>query len=121
MKILIAEDDDITRRRLQHFLEKWQHQVIAAENGLDALEHFLSKDIDIVITDWMMPEMDGLELVSHIRSRVREKPYVYTILLTSRGDKEDVVLHTNFVKPCRVKNRAFDLRHTVGLFDKFLP
>ena len=91
MKILIAEDDGITRHRLQHFLEKWNHHVIASENGLDALENFLSKDIDIVITDWMMPEMDGLELVGHIRSRGREKPYVYTILLTSRGDKEDVV------------------------------
>ncbi len=91
MKILIAEDDGVTRRRLQHFLEKWDHQVITSENGLTALEHFLSKDIDIVITDWMMPEMDGLELVGHIRSRGREKPYVYTILLTSRGDKEDVV------------------------------
>lgn len=91
MKILIAEDDGVTRRRLQHFLEKWNHHVITSENGLDALEHFLSKDIDIVITDWMMPEMDGLELVGHIRSRGREKPYVYTILLTSRGDKEDVV------------------------------
>jgi putative two-component system response regulator len=91
LKILIAEDDGVTRRRLQHFLEKWGNHVITSENGLDALEHFLSKDIDIVITDWMMPEMDGLELVGHIRSRGREKPYVYTILLTSRGDKEDVV------------------------------
>jgi len=91
LKILIAEDEAITRRRLRHFLEKWNHQVISSENGLDALEHFLSKEIDIVITDWMMPEMDGLELAGHIRSRGREKPYVYTILLTSRGDKEDVV------------------------------
>ena len=91
MKILIAEDDAITRRRLRHFLEKWGHHVISSENGLDALEHFLSKEIDIVITDWMMPEMDGLELVGHIRSRGRDKAYVYTILLTSRGDKKDVV------------------------------
>jgi len=91
LKILIAEDDAITRRRLRHFLEKWGHHVISSENGLDALEHFLSQEIDIVITDWMMPEMDGLELVNHIRSRGRDKAYVYTILLTSRGDKEDVV------------------------------
>jgi len=91
LKILIAEDDAITRRRLRHFLEKWGHHVISSENGLDALEHFLSQEIDIVITDWMMPEMDGLELVGHIRSRGRDKAYVYTILLTSRGDKEDVV------------------------------
>ena len=91
MKVLIAEDDAITRRRLQHFLEKWGHVVISSENGLDALEKFLSKEIDMVITDWMMPEMNGLDLVKHIRSRGREKPYVYTILLTSIGEKEDVV------------------------------
>ncbi len=91
MNILIAEDDAITRRRLQHFLEKWGHFVIPSENGLDALENFLSKEVDMVITDWMMPEMNGLDLVKHVRSRGREKPYVYTILLTSRGDKEDVV------------------------------
>lgn len=91
MNVLIAEDDAITRRRLQHYLEKWNHLVIPSENGLDALEKFLSREVDMVITDWMMPEMDGLDLVKHIRSRGREKPYVYTILLTSRGDKEDVV------------------------------
>ncbi len=91
MNILIAEDDNITRHRLQHFLEKWQHNVIASENGLEALERFHSMEIDIVITDWMMPEMDGLELVGHIRNNGKDKPYVYTILLTSRGDKKDIV------------------------------
>lgn len=91
MNILIAEDDSITRRRLQHFLEKWHHHVIASENGLEALEKFLSMEFDMVITDWMMPEMDGLKLVEHIRNHGRDKAYVYTILLTSRGDKEDIV------------------------------
>lgn len=91
MNILIAEDDPITLRRLQHFLEKWGHHVRMAPNGLDALEQFLSEPVDIVITDWMMPEMDGLALVQHIRNRSKDKAYVYTILLTSRGDKEDVV------------------------------
>ena len=91
MNILIAEDDAITRRRLQHFLEKWDYHVLEAHDGLDALEKFLSDQIDLVITDWMMPEMDGLELVRHIRSRGQDKPFVYTILLTSRGDKDDVV------------------------------
>ena len=91
MNILIAEDDAITRRRLQHFLEKWKFSVLEAANGLDALEKFLSHDVDMVITDWMMPEMDGLELVRHIRNRGSDKPFVYTILLTSRNEKEDVV------------------------------
>lgn len=91
MKILIAEDEAITRRRLRHFLEKWNYSVLEAQDGLEAMEKFLSQDVDIVISDWMMPEMDGLELVRHIRSRGQEKPFVYTILLTSRSDKSDVV------------------------------
>lgn len=91
MNILIAEDDAITLRRLQHFLEKWDHHVTTAANGVEALEKFLDQDVELVITDWMMPEMDGMELVRQIRSGGRDKPYVYTILLTSRGEKEDVV------------------------------
>jgi len=91
LNILIAEDDSITRHKLQHFLEKWHHNVIPCENGLYALENFLSMEVDMVITDWMMPEMDGLQLVEHIRSRGRDKPYVYTILLTSKGEKKDII------------------------------
>lgn len=89
MNILIAEDDAITLHRLRHFLEKWGHRVIAAENGMDALEKSLSENIDLVITDWLMPKMDGLELVRHLHGI--NKPYVYVILLTTRGNKEDVV------------------------------
>jgi len=91
LNILIAEDDAITLRRLQHFLEKWDHHVVTAVNGEDALEKFMAQDVELVITDWMMPEMDGMELVRRIRSGGSDKPYVYTILLTSRGEKEDVV------------------------------
>jgi len=91
LNILIAEDDAITLRRLQHFLEKWDHHVTTATNGAEALEKFFDQDVELVITDWMMPEMDGMELVRQIRSGGRDKPYVYTILLTSRGEKEDVV------------------------------
>ncbi len=91
MNILVAEDEVITLHRIRHFLETWGHRVIFAQNGLEALEKFLSDDIDLVITDWMMPEMDGLEFVRHLKSRISDKPYVYIILLTARGDKKDVV------------------------------
>jgi len=91
LNILIAEDDAIILKRLEHFLEKWGHRVISAHDGLEALEKFLSAEVDLIITDWMMPEMDGLELVGHLRGQVTNKPFVYIILLTSRGDKTDVV------------------------------
>ena len=91
MNILVAEDEAIALKRSKYFLEKWGHRVITVQNGLEALEEFLSSKIDLVITDWMMPEMDGLELVRHIRSRGTDTPFVYVILLTAREDKKDIV------------------------------
>jgi putative two-component system response regulator len=91
LNILVAEDDAITQSRICHFLEKWDHRVITAKNGAEALEKFLSEDVDIVLTDWNMPEMDGLELIRHISKHSNDKPYVYVIFLTSRGEKDDVV------------------------------
>ncbi len=91
MNILVAEDEAITLKRIQYFLEKWGHRVITAQNGLEALEEFLSSEIDLIITDWMMPEMDGIELVRHIRGKGSEIFFVYIILLTSREDKKDIV------------------------------
>ncbi len=90
MKVLIAEDDFISAQVLQNYLEKWGHEVVTAENGVDAWRKFEQDDIAMVISDWMMPEMDGLELVRRIRAA--EKPgYVYVILLTAKSTKDDIV------------------------------
>src|SRR5262249_10795760 len=89
-KVLIAEDDLISAQVLQTFLEKWGHNVVAAENGAEAWQLFQEHDISLVISDWMMPEMDGLELVRRIRSCPRPG-YVFIILLTAKSRKEDIV------------------------------
>src|ERR1051326_1038641 len=90
MKVLIAEDDPISRRLLQSYLERWEHVVTGAENGAQAWERFQADEFPLVITDWMMPEMDGLELIRRIRSDER-RGYTYVILLTARSQKEDLV------------------------------
>ncbi|MEC9373291.1 MAG: response regulator, partial [Planctomycetota bacterium] len=90
MRVLIAEDERITRASLTRQLEKWGHEVTAAENGREAWERFQSDQFDIVLTDWEMPELSGLELVERIRS-VERPEYTYVILLTSRSDKGDIV------------------------------
>jgi phosphoserine phosphatase RsbU/P len=66
------------------------HEVLAARNGTEAWNQFEAGDFPIVISDWMMPEMDGLELIRRIRASKRPG-YVYTILLTSKSQKEDIV------------------------------
>jgi sigma-B regulation protein RsbU (phosphoserine phosphatase) len=90
MKVLIAEDEVVSRRLLQNYLERWGHEVVAAQNGAEAWRLFQAGEFPIVISDWMMPEMDGLELIRYIRA-CRRPGYVYAILLTSRSHKEDLV------------------------------
>ena len=90
MRILIAEDERITRRSLHRQLERWGHEVVAVEDGVEAWEQFQRHSFDIVVTDWDMPRMDGLELVQRIRSGDGAS-YVYLIMLTGRSEKHDLV------------------------------
>lgn len=90
MKVLLAEDERVSRNMLRRDLEKWGHEVITAENGLQAWDKFQSEEFAIVISDWMMPEMDGLELVRRIREAKGDR-YVFIILLTAKNAKDDIV------------------------------
>ena len=90
MKVLIAEDDPVSRQVLQNYLEQWGHEVVLAENGRLAWELFESQHPPLVISDWMMPELDGLELLRRIRSHPGPG-YVYVILLTARARTVDLV------------------------------
>jgi sigma-B regulation protein RsbU (phosphoserine phosphatase) len=89
-KILIADDHELSRFKLQNDLAKWGHDVTVAEDGEQAWELFQQGEYSLVITDWMMPKMDGLELVRHIRG-TNQADYVYVILLTSKSEKHDIV------------------------------
>ncbi len=90
MKILIAEDDPVSRKLLARIIEKWGHEVLAAEDGHSAWSIFQNSDIQLVITDWMMPKVDGIELCRRIRS-AESKEYVYVIILTAREKMMDVI------------------------------
>ena len=86
MKILIAEDDDASRLVLIERLRKLGHDVVPTENGKQAWEAFLAAPPQVVITDWMMPLMDGLELTRLIREDPRPG-YTYVIILTALDAK----------------------------------
>lgn len=91
MKILIAEDDMTSHRVLKAVLEKWQFDVIPAENGRQAWDILNGDDsIDCAVLDWMMPELDGLEVIGKIRASEKLKG-MYIILLTAKGQASDVV------------------------------
>jgi len=91
MKILIAEDDLTSRRILEAILGKWDYEVIATSDGLEAWQA-LQTDAPppIAIIDWMMPGMDGVEFCRRLR-QVQTITPTYVILLTSKKEQEDVV------------------------------
>jgi len=91
LRVLVADDDQGTRRLLQKTLEHAGYEVVAVKNGREALECLLSKDGPrLALLDWLMPELSGIGVCREIR-RHSEYPYIYMILLTSRKSKEDVV------------------------------
>lgn len=83
------EDDAVSRRLLRSWLEKWGHEVIEAEDGAVGWERFTAGEFPVVVSDWMMPEMDGVELVRKIRA-AGSAGYVYVILITARTEPADV-------------------------------
>jgi DNA-binding response OmpR family regulator len=83
MKILIAEDDPVAARLLQRALESMHHEVIVAANGTEAWEIFDRDPVRLIVSDWLMPGLDGLELCKKIRGR-KKTPYTYFILLTAQ-------------------------------------
>ena len=91
MKILVAEDDPVSRRLLQVSLTKWGYQVTATGDGEEAWRMLQNPDTArLVILDWMMPSLDGVGLCRRIRQSGNE-PYTYLILLTAKRESEDIV------------------------------
>lgn len=86
MDILIAEDDTTSRLTLEMTLRKLGHRVTAVTDGRAALEAWQHQPFPLLISDWMMPGLDGLELVRTIRARQRQQ-YTYILLLTALGGK----------------------------------
>lgn len=91
MKTLIAEDDSVSRRLLQAALQKWGYEVTVTTQGREAWDALQQPDApSLLILDWLMPELDGVEICRRIRASEALKSS-YVILLTSRGSKEDIV------------------------------
>ena len=88
MKVLIAEDDRDSRELLSWILEKLGYQVIATSNGREAWDAYRKGRFRIVISDVLMPEVDGLELCRKIRLHKQSK-YTYIIIITALIGKKD--------------------------------
>ena len=91
MKLLIAEDDCTSRTLLARVLKNVGHEVVETVSGADALTKMLEPDAPrLAILDWMMPEMDGMEVIRRVRQRQTDRP-PYLIMLTAKGEKADII------------------------------
>jgi diguanylate cyclase (GGDEF)-like protein len=91
MKILIADDESVSRRMLQGLLVKWGYDVISAEDGDAAWEKLKPSDAPrMALLDWMMPGKNGVDVCRALRKQ-RPEPYTYILLLTAKDAKESVV------------------------------
>jgi sigma-B regulation protein RsbU (phosphoserine phosphatase) len=89
MKILIAEDNLPMRQALEYFVLDWGHEPVIAQTGEQAWELYKKEHFSIVLSDWMMPGMDGMELVRRIRAV--QTSYVFIIILTAKRQTDDLV------------------------------
>ncbi len=90
MRLLVVDDDPLMRKRLHSRLTAVGHEVLLASDGEAAWEILQQDPIPLVITDWVMPRVDGPELIGRLRAASAER-YTYVILLTAKNDKDDIV------------------------------
>jgi|HubBroStandDraft_6_1064221.scaffolds.fasta_scaffold37445_3 diguanylate cyclase (GGDEF)-like protein len=89
-KVLIADDSRVYRKLVEHSLADEGYALLFAETGREAMALFSEHQPSIVITDWMMPDLSGIELCEHIRKQSRQ-PYTYLIILTGNTEKDNLV------------------------------
>jgi len=136
VQILAVEDDPVARRVLRQALTKLGHEVVEAEDGEAALDAMARENFRVIVSDWLMPNMDGLEFCRRVRERPAEE-YVYFILLTGRlasaeNEREaaDAGVDDFLSKPLdmnelwmrlRVAERILKFATQVRMLEAFLP
>lgn len=93
MRVLIAEDEPISCRALERSISDWGYDTVTAKNGHEAWTAIEKNEVQLAVLDWMMPEIDGIELCRRIRHRYQEDKsrHIYIILLTGRDQEEDII------------------------------
>ena len=105
VKVLIVEDDPFFMRVLHKRIQSEGYQVMTAADGREGMKAIVTYEPDLVISDWMMPEVDGLELCQSVKTGLREAA-PYFILLTAKGEISDKLLGLQtgaddyLTKPC---------------------
>jgi two-component system, cell cycle response regulator len=92
VRILLVEDSAIERQQIGRYLEEWKLEFVAAKDGLEAWSCLQSPDApNLVLLDWMLPGLDGIELSRRIRTLGANGAYIYTVMLTAKDKKQDLL------------------------------
>jgi two-component system cell cycle response regulator len=89
-QVLVVDDSAVHRKLVEHALEDGSYSLLFAKSGMEALELFRKHRPEIVLTDWMMPDLSGLELCDLVRGDA-SPGYTYIIVLTAKAEKDNVV------------------------------
>jgi diguanylate cyclase (GGDEF)-like protein len=125
LRVLVVENDGISRRALAKAVTMLGYSCVTACDGVEALEIHHSHRCDVVLSDWRMPRMDGIELCRRIRNADDESNYTYVILLSGYDDKEHFVrgmeagaddYHTKPVDLDELRARLVSARRVIGLY-----
>lgn len=129
MKILIAEDDPVSRRLLEATLSSWGHEVIVTRNGKEAMAILRAPDPPkLAILDWMMPGMNGVDVCRRLR-KAQKEDYIYVIVLTGKSNTDDILecmvagaddYITKPFKAGELKARIFAANRIVKLHEQFI-
>lgn len=93
MKVLIAEDNPSMRTLLRRIFDRNKFEVTACANGKEAIEELLKNSFDIILTDWMMPQVDGIELIRFVREKISPQPIILMVTaLASRSAQNKALL-----------------------------
>ena len=92
MRILLVEDSGIERRQIGRYLKDWNLDFVTAKDGVEAWSCLQSPDApNLVLLDWMLPRLDGIELARRIRTLGANGIYIYTVILTAKDKKQDLL------------------------------
>ena len=94
MRVLIAEDENLTREIIASTLHQMGHETVVTTNGLEAFQVYQRETVEVMMLDWMMPEMDGLDVCRNVRGSPQDE-YTYIIMLTAQSGKQNYMTAIN--------------------------
>ncbi|MGA8265118.1 MAG: response regulator, partial [Ignavibacteriaceae bacterium] len=119
-RILVIDDDESTRESLEIYLNELGYKVLLATNGREGFDSFIEYKPDLILTDIMMPEWNGLELLKKIKTI---NPRVPIILITAVEKTESIILamqlgaYDYIEKPIVINNLKITIEHALETYE----